>query len=101
MDYEIILSPDLGLSAEEFAAAWNATTEAHAIAEAHLSTSKGVQFDPILLLTIIITVTTGVATNVISDRINKLLEKRNEQKDSSRTFSTSATMTAPGRASKS
>src|SRR5579863_6774208 len=80
MDYEIILSPDLGISAEEFTAAWNETTETHAIAEAHLSTPKGAQYDPTLIIAIIISVTSGVATNVISDQINKLLEKRKGHK---------------------
>ncbi|MHB8600666.1 MAG: hypothetical protein ACYDER_28155 [Ktedonobacteraceae bacterium] len=81
MNYEIILSPDLGISAEEFTAAWNATTETHDLATAHLSKPKGAQFDPTLLVTTILTVTGGVAINVISDRIIKLLEKRNEQKE--------------------
>ena len=80
MDYEIILSPDLGISAEEFAAAWNATTETHDIAEAHLATPKGAQFDPTLIVTIIISVTTGVAANAIYEQIKKLLEKRKGHK---------------------
>lgn len=80
MDYEIILSPDLGISAEEFTSAWNETTETHDIAEAHLATPKGAQFDPTLIIAIIISVTSGVATNVISDQINKLLEKRKGHK---------------------
>ncbi len=79
MDYEIILSPDLGISAEEFANAWNATTETHDLATAHLATSRGAQFDPTLLVAIIISVTTGATANIISDRILKLLEKHNGQ----------------------
>ncbi len=75
MDYEIILSPDLGISAEEFAAAWNATTETHDIAEAHLATPKGAQFDPTLIVTIIISVTTGVAANVIYEQNQKTTGK--------------------------
>lgn len=80
MDYEIILSPDLGITAEEFASAWNETTETHAIAEAHLATPKGAQYDPTLIVAIIISVTTGATANIISDRINKLLEKRKGHK---------------------
>ena len=78
--YEIVLSPDLDISPADFVTAWNATTETHDIAQAHLATPKGALFDPTLLLTVIISVTSGVATNVISDRIIKLLEKRKEHK---------------------
>src|SRR5579863_9881140 len=80
MDYEIILSPDLGISAEEFTSAWNETTETHTVAEAHLATPKGAQFDPTLIVAIIISVTTGATANIISDRISKLLEKRKGHK---------------------
>ncbi len=80
-NYEIVLSPDLAISPADFVALWNATTETHDIAEAHLSTPKGAFYDPTLIVGILITVGSGVATNVISDQINKLLEKRKEQKE--------------------
>ncbi|HVB20441.1 MAG TPA: hypothetical protein VNG51_00660 [Ktedonobacteraceae bacterium] len=80
-NYEIILSPDLAISPADFVTTWNETAESHAIAEAHLSTPKGAQFDPTLLVTIIIGVTTGATANIISDRIIKLLEKHNGQKE--------------------
>ncbi len=80
MDYEIILSPDLDISPADFATAWNETTETRAIAEAHLATPKSAQFDPTLIVAIIITVITGATANFISDRINKLLEKRKGHK---------------------
>ena len=80
MDYEIILSPDLDIRPEEFATVWNETTETRAIAEAHLATPKGAQYDPTLIVGILITVGSGVATAVISDQINKLLEERKGHK---------------------
>ena len=44
--YQIVLSPDFGISPEEFARAWNEMSQARAIAEARLVESKGTQFDP-------------------------------------------------------
>ena len=67
-DYEIVLSPDLGISPADFAAAWNETAEAHSIGEARVA-AKGEQFDLTLLATILISVGTGAASNIISDLV--------------------------------
>ena len=40
-DYEIVLSPDLGISPADFAAAWNETAEARSIGEARVAAAKG------------------------------------------------------------
>ena len=82
-NYQIVLSPDLELTSEEFAAAWNANPESRAISEAHLSADKGLSFEPITIATVLITVGTGVATNVVSELIKNLIqdvrEKRKQQ----------------------
>jgi hypothetical protein len=75
-DYEIVLSPDLGISPADFAAAWNETDEARSIGEARVAAAKGEQFDLTLLATILISVGTGAASNIISDLIMKVFEKR-------------------------
>lgn len=36
MDYQLTLSPNIGLSPTDFVAVWNITTECRAVAEAHL-----------------------------------------------------------------
>ena len=68
-DYEIVLSPDLGISPADFAAAWNETAEARSIGEARVAAAKGEQFDLTLLATILISVGTGAASNIISELI--------------------------------
>lgn len=90
-DYQIAFSPDLELTPEEFAAAWNAHPESHAISEARLSSVKGSSFEPITIAVILITVGTGVATNVVSELIKNLIqdirEKRKQQPPPSDTSS--------------
>ena len=36
MDYQLILSPNIGFASADFVAVWNVTTECRAVAEAHL-----------------------------------------------------------------
>ena len=79
--YEILLSPDLAITPNDFVTMWNTDTETRDLAEASLATPKGALYDPTLLVFAIITVTTGVTTSVISDRIIKLLDKHNAQKE--------------------
>ncbi len=83
MEYQIALSPDLGISPEEFVAAWNEATEARSKAEANLSQVKGNVFEPITLAVILVTIATGVATDVLSELIKDLIqdirEKRKQQ----------------------
>lgn len=79
-DYEIVLSPDLGISPADFAAAWNETAEAHNIGEARVAVAKGEQFDLTLLATILISVGTGAVSNIISELIMKVFEKRGAPK---------------------
>ena len=81
--YQIALSPDLHISLEEFANAWNEDDIARTFAEAHLSQAKGTQFFDPLLVTALLTVGTGVATDLLSDLIKgviqRLIDKNNAQ----------------------
>jgi hypothetical protein len=81
--YQIALSPDLHISLEEFANAWNEDDVARTFAEAHLSQAKGTQFFDPMLVTVLLTVGTGVATNLLSDLIEgiiqRLVDKKNTQ----------------------
>ncbi len=65
--YNIALSPDLGITPEEFANAWNETDVARTIAEAQLSEAKGLQFLDPMIVTVLISVSTGVASNLWAD----------------------------------
>ena len=84
-DYQIVLSPDLDFTPEEFAAAWNETTTARDLAEANVTSPAGTSFEPVTLAAILITVGTGIAINVISDQIKEVIQhirdKRSQQKE--------------------
>ena len=79
-DYQIVLSPELGISANDFLAAWNEDTETHNLCEAQPVSPGSRTFDPTLIAGILITVGSGVATNVISALIMKLLDKKGVSK---------------------
>ena len=85
--YQIALSPDLHITLEEFATAWNEDDIARTFAEAHLSQAKGTQFFDPMLVTVLLTVGTGIATNLLSDLIEgviqRLTDKKNTQSDQS------------------
>jgi hypothetical protein len=75
-DYEVVLSPALEISPDEFAAAWNELAESRDIGEARVVKTRGAQFDVSLIATILISIGTGAASNLISELIMKVLEKR-------------------------
>ena len=75
-EFEVVLSPELGMTPETLAAAWNDLAEARTKGKARTTTAKGTTFDPTLFVTVIISVTSGVASNVIADLIMYVLEKR-------------------------
>src|SRR6266705_2114440 len=81
--YQIALSPDLHISLEEFANAWNEDDVARTFAEAHLSQAKGTQFFDPMLVTVLLTVGAGVASDLLSDLIKgviqRLIDKKNAQ----------------------
>jgi hypothetical protein len=81
--YQIALSPDLHITLEEFATAWNEDDVARTFAEAHLSQAKGTQFFDPMLVTALLTVGTGVTTTLLSDLIEgviqRLMDKKNSQ----------------------
>jgi len=78
--YQIALSPDLDITPEEFANAWNETTEARAVAEAQLSESKGVQYDPTLIAGIVIGIVTNVASSALYDLIKDVIQQLRDKK---------------------
>jgi len=74
-DYQIVLSFDLDITPEEFADAWNETTEARDLAEANVTAPAGTSFEPITLAAILITVGTGIAINIVSDQIKEVIQR--------------------------
>jgi hypothetical protein len=79
-DYQIVLSPELGISANDFLVAWNEDTETRNLCAASPVSSGGKAFDPTLIVGIIISVGSGVASNVVYDMIKKMLIKKGVSK---------------------
>lgn len=73
MDYRIVFSPDLHLSAADFAAAWNETIDCRAVAEAGVSTTSQGQFDPTLFDGTMVLLG-GLALNVVSNALYDLIK---------------------------
>jgi hypothetical protein len=79
MEYQIALSPSLGLSAEDFVNVWNEDAEARAVAEAKLVSSSSTHYEP-MAMAILISIGTGIASSVIYDLIKTALAKRGVHK---------------------
>ncbi len=79
--YQIALSPDLRITLEEFANAWNEDDIARTFAEAHLSQAKGTQFFDPMLVTVLLTVGTGVASDLLSDLIKGVIQLLTDKKN--------------------
>jgi hypothetical protein len=86
--YQIALSPDLDITPEEFAAAWNENAEARALAEAHLSEAKGAQFLDPMLVTVLLSVGTGLAGNLLTDIIEGVVQQLRSKKGKQSSTST-------------
>jgi hypothetical protein len=83
MEYEVALPPNLGLSPEEFATAWNESSERRAVAEARVAPPPATQYNPALLggaLVIFGNLALGVAAGLLHDLINDALSERGIRK---------------------
>ena len=78
--YQIALSPDLGISPDDFLEAWNEDAETRNLSEAYPMSSAGKSFDPTLIAGIMISVGSGVASNVVYDLVKKVLDKKGVSK---------------------
>ena len=72
----IALAPDLGIKAQEFIDAWNASEENRAIAVAMADHAKAEHFEPVSLTAVLVGIAAGVATNVISELIKKAVKNK-------------------------
>ena len=78
--YHIALSPDLDITPEEFAAAWNEATETRDIAYVQLSQAKGTQFIDPMLAAALLSVPATVASSAIYDLIKGVIHRLQEKK---------------------
>jgi hypothetical protein len=79
--YHIALSPDLDITPEEFADAWNEAPETREIdADIQLSQSSGAKFLDPTVLGAILSVPAGVASGLIATLIIATIQRLHEQK---------------------
>jgi hypothetical protein len=78
MDYQVALSPELGLSPQEFVASWNALPAAREQAEARLEQSTATTYNPDLLVPILDVasgIVLGMAGNAFYDVLKQIVLK--------------------------
>ena len=77
MDYHIVFSPEMDISPEDFAAAWNEIPECYEAAEARLSETRRFGLD---FTAGVVTVLLGAAGSASYDLIKTLMERVLERK---------------------
>jgi hypothetical protein len=83
MEYQLVFSPELGITPDAFATAWNAETDTQTVAEARLAPSTNRAYnDPLLdvVLLVVTNVGLGLATNALYDGIKGIIAKQNHHK---------------------
>src|SRR5579884_3392493 len=78
--YQVALSPDLGITPEEFAEAWNEAQRDPEIGKAQIVESKGTSFVEPVLTTIAVGIAINVASSAIYDLIKYAVERAREKK---------------------
>lgn len=80
MDYQIALSPDLNITPEEFADAWNEAAETRNAATVRLAQTKGAQFLDPLLAGALLSVPASVASSAVYELIKGVIHRLQEKK---------------------
>lgn len=83
MNYTIVFSPDLNLTAADFVAAWDNSPDCRSYGEARLAEASRRQFDPSLLpdaVTLLTDLAVGAAGNALYDLIKGVLAKQGVRK---------------------
>lgn len=78
MEFQLAISPDLGVSPADFVATWNEAAECREIAQASLSSSTNAHYDPFLVgaLAVLSSIGIGMATNALYDLIKNVLTRK-------------------------
>ncbi len=80
-EYHIALSPDLGLTPDDFIVAWNQDPQAGANGQTSLAETTGKEYyDATLANEIILSLTTGIVGNALYDLIKAVLIKKGAHK---------------------
>lgn len=80
MNYQIALSPDLGISPEDFVSTWNESPDCRSVADARMEAGTQRSFDPLTAGALLIGLVSGIATNALYDLIKNALVKKGVRK---------------------
>lgn len=81
MDYHIVFSPELDISSEDFAAAWNEIPECREAAEARLSETRRFDMDFTAgVMTVVLGMVGSASYDLIKTLIAKVLERKGVSK---------------------
>src|SRR5712692_4513939 len=79
-EYQIALTPDLGLRPADFVNAWNEGAETRTNGEAQLASATSREYDAGLVGEIVLSLTTGIVGNALYELIKGVLMKKGVQK---------------------
>lgn len=82
MEYQLIFSPRVDLTPNDFVTIWNTETTTQAVAQASLTAGAAQSYNPLVdLVTLVLTtVGLGLATNALYDVIKQVVEKKSPKK---------------------
>lgn len=75
MQYQIAIAPELGLSPQQFAAAWNADAQTSAVAEARVQPSPTKSYDPLTAGGVVIDLLIGLAGSALYQLLHHAIEQ--------------------------
>ena len=73
--YQLVLSHDVAVSPEDFAAAWNDLNETDSNGQTQLTQQKGTQYDLSILAGALITIVTNLASSALYDSIKHVIQQ--------------------------
>ena len=79
MQYQIVVAPEVGVSPEAFALAWNADAQSSVAAEARVEAQPGASYDPVGISTVVVDLLIGVAGSALYDLVRHVLAQALDQ----------------------
>lgn len=75
MQYQIVLPPEIGVSAEAFADAWNTDQQSSVVAEARVEPAPTRSYDPLTVSTVAVNLLLGVAGSALYELVKHVLSQ--------------------------
>ena len=95
MSYVVALAPDLGISAEEFAAAWNTDPESVTAARAEVQFEQGAKYVDPAITTAAIALVVSTVGGVVKDTLMELIKRKLAAIDTAKAAKVTAVESGP------